>query len=121
MILLRQKIFMLGTYVKGADGKYVKTGNVAGGGGYSLTGNGSIVQGSGDRAKDRKAPTTQSTLGTGQLSSGPIKSPVGLGKSGVNSDTVSNTLKNASSNNANIISQQTQRTQERNVIKNNPE
>ena len=28
MILLRQKIFMLGTYVKGADGKYVNPNKI---------------------------------------------------------------------------------------------
>lgn len=120
MILLRQKIFMLNTYVRGADGKLVKSGSVANGGGYSLTGNGSIVQGSGDRAKERVAPTTPSQVGSGKLSSGPIKVPVGLGKSGVNTNTVSRTLSNANKNNTNIIATQTKRQDQRNMIKNTP-
>jgi hypothetical protein len=120
MILLRQKIFMLNTYVRGADGKLVKSGSVANGGGYSLTGNGSIIQGSGDQAKNRKAPTTPSQVGSGQLSSGPIKAPVGIGKSGVNVNTVSRTLSRANKNNTNIITNQTNRENQRNMIKNTP-
>ena len=55
---LEQRIFMLGTYTKDANGKYVKTGTVANGGGYSLVGSnaGKIVQGSGDKAINRVAP-----------------------------------------------------------------